>query len=310
MGQEQSPANTSQSAPQTQPASEPSIVERGVIVKGLRLATAMSDAPRALLARPPLLVLPAAGHTWEDYRVILDHFAAERRVFALDWPGFGNSDKPEPADFSYSTEGLAELLSGWMDGLGIARGVLLGHAVGAAAAIRYAAAKPRRVVGLALIAPVGFTPPGVARTLAARLFGAPAILRRAEPALTSLSLGPTTPDTGAIVARLRALRSAPQYRATIQAYAALWRSINRPESDLTGLAKEVAAPAIVLRGSLDPIITASDARRATESLGQRGALEVVLPEAGHLPFLQQPQRFMQAVAGLLNTAEAQAAQLQ
>lgn len=308
MSQEQSPADIARGEQET--PSTPRIVERGVMVKGLRLATAMSDAPRALLARPPLVVLPAAGHTWEDYRIILDHFAAERRVFALDWPGFGNSEKPAPADFAYTTEGFAELLSGWLDGLGIARGVLLGNAVGAAAAIRYAAATPRRVVGLALVAPMGFTPPGVARTLASRLFGAPALLRRVEPALTSLYLGPTTPDTSAIVARHRALRSSPHYSATIEAHAALWRSLNRPADDLTVLAREVTAPAIVLRGSLDPIITAGDARRATESLGERGALEVVLPEAGHLPFLQQPQRFMQAVSGLLNTAEAQAAQLQ
>lgn len=308
MSQDQSSAGIARSEQET--SSTPRIVERGVVVKGVRLATAMSDAPRALLARPPLVVLPAAGHTWSDYRIILDHFATERRVFALDWPGFGNSDKPAPADFAYTAEGFAELLSGWLDGLGIARGVLLGNAVGAAAAIRYAATTPQRVLGLALVAPAGFTPPGVVRALAARLLGAPAILRRIEPALTSLYLGPTMPDTSAIVARHRALRSAPHYNRTIKAHAALWRSLNRPADDLSVLAKEVTAPAIVLRGSLDPIFTAGDARRATESLGQHGALEVVLPEAGHLPFFQQPQRFMQAVSGLLNTAEAQAAQLQ
>jgi hypothetical protein len=36
---------------------------------------------------------------------------------------------------------------------------------------------------------------------------------------------------------------------------------------------------------------------------------VTLPEAGHLPFLQQPQRCYAALDGLLGTAELAAAQM-
>ncbi|MGH2517467.1 MAG: alpha/beta fold hydrolase [Ktedonobacterales bacterium] len=299
MNQESAPAQ-SEHAPRVH------IAERGIEVGGLRIASAMSDAPRALLARVPLVVLPAAGHVWADYRGILERFAPERRVFALDWPGFGNSPSPAPSDFAYSAGGYADLLAGWLDGLGIARAVLLGNAIGGAAAIRYAVAHPRRVVGLALVAPGGFTPPGLIRTLASRLLGTPAMLRRVEPAFTSLYLGPATPETRAIVQAHRARRAGSDYAVSIQVHAALWRSFNRPDADLTALARQVTAPAIVLRGALDPIITAADARRAAESLGERGALEVTLPNAGHLPFLQQPDRFLQVVAGLLDTAEARA----
>jgi len=34
---------------------------------------------------------------------------------------------------------------------------------------------------------------------------------------------------------------------------------------------------------------------------------VVLPDAGHLPFLQQPARFFKAAEGLVATAESNAA---
>src|SRR5437879_6039091 len=114
------------SVPSDQHAAQPQppIAERGVVVQGLRLATAMSDAPRALLRHAPLVVLPAAGHTWSDYRPILERFAAERRVFALDWPGFGGSAKPAPADFDYSARAYAELLPEWLNALGLARAVL------------------------------------------------------------------------------------------------------------------------------------------------------------------------------------------
>jgi pimeloyl-ACP methyl ester carboxylesterase len=291
----------------------PHIAERAVQVMGLRVATAMSDAPRALLARVPLVVLPAANHPWSDYRAIMEHFAPDRRVFALDWPGFGNSSKPTPTEFNYSVENYTALLADWMDSLGIARAVLLGNSVGAGAAVRYSAAHPKRVLGLLLVAPAGFTPPGLTRTFASRLLGTPAILRRVVGGFTSLYLGPTTAQTQALMQRSRARRGGLEYGASIAAYAALWRSFDTPAADLTEIARQVTAPAIVVRGALDPIITAADTRRAAEALGGvggKGALEVILPDAGHLPFLQQPARFFTAAEGLIATAEVNAAMMQ
>src|SRR5260370_37457670 len=88
--------------PPAQPMPQVHIAERGIVVQGLRLATAMSDAPRALLRHAPLVVLPAAGHSWSDYRPILERLAMERRVFALDCPGVGGSPEPAPAALRYS----------------------------------------------------------------------------------------------------------------------------------------------------------------------------------------------------------------
>jgi pimeloyl-ACP methyl ester carboxylesterase len=286
------------------------LAERAVQVAGLRIATAMNDVPRFLMARLPLVVLPAANHPWQDYRLILEHFAPERRIFALDWPGFGASEKPAPADFAYGVQRYAEILAGWMDGLGIARAVFVGNSVGAGAAIQYAAAHPQRALGLMLVAPAGFTPPGIVRWTAARFLGTPVVLRAVVGGFTSLYLGPTTVATREVMDRQKERRSAPDDSASIDAYAALWRSFDTSAADLSAVAPEVAAPAIVVRGALDPIITETDVRRAAEALGAntgKRALEVVLPNAGHLPFLQEPGRFLKAVEGLLATAEVNAA---
>lgn len=280
------------------------IAERTVLVRGVRLATAVNTVPSAHLRRTPLVILPAANHTWRDYLPILERFAPERRVVALDWPGFGGSDQPAPGAFAYSAEGYAGVLGPWLDGLGIGRAVLLGNSVGGAAAVLYALARPERVAGLALVAPVGFTPPGLARAAASRLLGTPWVLGRIEPWLTSLSLGPANPATRAIVAAHRARRGTSAYRASIAAYAALWRSFDTPAADLAARAREVRARAIVIRGALDPIISAADARRAAQALGERGAFEALLPGAGHLPFLQQPGAFVSALRGLLEAIEA------
>jgi len=285
-------------------ASLPHITERGVIVTGLRLAAAMSEAPRAPLARVPLVVLPEVGCVWQDYRSLLERFALERRVFALDWPGFGGSARPSPGDFSYTVGGYVAALAGWLDALGIAQAVFAGNGIGGAAALRYASAHPRRVLGLALLAPVGCAEQTRASRLVSWLLGAPALLRRLEPLVTSLALGPTTGDAiHAVAQRHRGLRMAADHTTALAALAALWRDATRPDTDLPAAMKGVSTAALVIRGALDPLVTAAQARRAAMGIGERGALEVTLPEAGHLPFLQQPERCFQALAGLLGTAE-------
>jgi pimeloyl-ACP methyl ester carboxylesterase len=186
--------------------------------------------------------------------------------------------------------------------------VLVANGIGASAALRYAVAHPKRVLGLALLAPVGF--PGDTRSgrMLTRLLGSRAALRRFEGLVNALALGPTTEAVRAVAERHRAFRASADHASAVTALAALWRDAIRT-TDLPELAKRVSAPAQVYRGALDPLVTAAEARLAAEDLGERGALEVTLPEAGHLPFLQQPERFFQALSGLVNTAELAAAQL-
>ena len=295
-------------ASQPLPAPPTTIAERGVRVAGVRLATAMSDAPRALLARAPLVVLPSPGFVWRDYLAVMQRFAVERRVFALDWPGFGGSDHPVPADFAYTLDHYQELFGAWLDTVGIARGVLLAGGLAGIVALRFAAAHPARVAGLALVSPHGFAAPGIATRLTRWAATSPRLLRLTWPLTTSLLIGPGTPLAAPVAERHRELRRAPGHTVAIAAHVALWRSLP-PLADLTATAKSVTAPAAILRGALDPIVTAAEVRRAAEAIGSHGALEITLPGAGNLPFLQQPDRFASALAGLLNTAEIQAAAL-
>lgn len=275
-------------------------------VTGVRIATAMSDAPRALLARAPLVVLPSPGFVWRDYMAVMERFASERRVFALDWPGFGASDQPATSDFAYTLDHYHELFGGWLDSVGIARGVLLAGGLAAIVALRFAAAHPARVAGLALVAPHGFSAPGFTTRVTHWAATAPRLLRRTWPLTTSLLIGPATTLSAPVAERHRLLRRARGHAVSIAAHTALWRTLPSL-AELTATASTVAAPATVIRGALDPLVTAADARRAAEAVGSHGALEITLPGAGHLPFLQQPDRFAAALGGLLNTAELQAA---
>lgn len=283
----------------------PTIHERGVIIEGQRIASAMNDAPRAQLGRAPLVLLPAIGFPWGDYRAILERLAPERRVFALDWPGFGASARPAPADFAYTPAHLADILKQWLDALGIARAVLLTSGASASVAIRFAAAQPQRALALALVGPLGIAPRGALETAIGQSFRSLRLLRIAETALTSLALGPTTAETRAIEDQRKAARQQTEQRAqTLAATVALWRAVDGAQPETLTLARGLTIPSAVIRGGLDPLCSAAEARAAAEALGAHGALEVTLPEAGHLPHLQQPDRFSQALTGVINAAEA------
>lgn len=301
----QQPGGTPQPA---QPPVPPKLSERGVVVDAVRLASVMNDAPRAFLARAPLILLPAADHPWQEYRRVLEHFGRERRVFALDWPGFGASEKPAPTAYAYDAQNYTALLAGWLDSLGVGRAVFLGNGIGATVAVRYAAAHPKRVLGVILVAPLGFGSASMARRVVGAALAREGVRRVTGGLLASLALGPDNEETRAIQAQRAALRGTPEEAASNAAAAALASNSARSYENLATLAREVVAPALVVRGALDPVVSAAEAQQATQLVGPHGALEVLLPESGHLPFLQQPKRFLDAVDGLITTAEMLALQ--
>lgn len=104
-----------------------------------------------------LLFLHGAGsnaHTWHHQ---LKHFAAAHSALALDFPGHGRSG---------STEGLPDLdahvrcLAGFAEAVHLRPAMVVGRALGGAAAIAFALAHPQRVRALVLVAtPAAFAIP-------------------------------------------------------------------------------------------------------------------------------------------------------
>lgn len=308
-----SPTSHSTNPERAQSAS--ALAERGVIIAGQRIASAMNNPPRALLARAPLILLPGALFPWSAYRSVLERLAPERRVFALDWPAFDSSAQPDPEEFAYTPVHLAELVAQWMDALGVARAVLLADGESASVAIHFAAAHPQRTLGLALVGPRGVVPRDALAAALHLPLRSPSLLRLAEGPLTALALGPTTQETQAIEERSRAERRAEGDSAQTErrarrltAIVAFETAMDAAQPETLRLARDIEAPCTVIRGGMDAFCPASEARLTAEALGAKGALEVTLPDAGHLPHLQQLERFYQALSGLIGGAEARLAE--
>ncbi len=114
-----------------------------VEVDGLRLHY------REAGAGDPVLLLhgwPTSSYLWRD---IIGQLAEERRVIAIDLPGFGKSDKP--LDVSYSFDFYDRILEGFADQVGIESAGLAVHDVGGPIGLYWTMKHPQRVRELALL---------------------------------------------------------------------------------------------------------------------------------------------------------------
>ena len=89
----------------SQTASSKIVTYGTLAVDGLKIAYREAGDP----ANPKLVLLhgfPASSH---QYRNLIPALAADFHVISPDYPGFGNSDMPDPATFDYTFDRLSEV---------------------------------------------------------------------------------------------------------------------------------------------------------------------------------------------------------
>lgn len=97
----------------------------------------------------PVLLLhgwPTSSFLWRN---IIGKMAEKNRVIAMDLPGFGRSDKP--LDASYSFRFYARILDGFLDALGVDATGLAVHDLGGPVGLYWACRNPDRVQRLAFL---------------------------------------------------------------------------------------------------------------------------------------------------------------
>ena len=232
-------------------------------------------------------------HTWEPWAEAL---SANRRVVRIDLPGAGLSD-PDP-DRNYRTGHEVALLVALLDALSIGQADLVGHSMGGKLAWAMAAAHPDRVRRLVLVSPDGYPPPGatlgkepdVSVMLKAMRFALPRSMLRANLAIAYAD--PARFDD-ATLERYWDLMRAPGVRDAM--IARLEQAV--PEDPEPALAR-ITAPVLLLWGDKDamiPISNAEDYRRVLKDVTL-----VTLPDLGHVPHEEAPERSLPPVAAFLD----------
>lgn len=258
----------------------------------------------------PLVLLHGIGHRWQAWRPVLDLLAERHDVIALDLPGFGLSPAL-PAGRRYDLDSSMTTLAELFDGFGVGRPHLAGNSLGGLLALE--AASRGLVASATALSPAGFW------TRADRLraittlrllhltargprFATHAVHANARLRARTLALLYAHPDRiDAVTARgdAAALRNAPGFLPTARTGRAFaWR----------GLAPTV--PLTIAWGEKDRILPVRQAARAALMLPT--ATQVILPDCGHVPMVDDPELVARVVldtcaradAGAPGTAEA------
>ncbi len=273
-----------------------------VQVQNYRLVYYDSQTPGS-----PVVLVHGLGTNLSIWRAVWPLLRQKARVLAPDLPGFGLSDKQEvPATPSF----YAEVLVAWLDTLKLAQVDVVGLSMGGQIALMMALQHPDRIRRLVLAAPAGietFTPEAAAQLKA--LFTAETIAAM-SPALYAQNVQRNfarwDPDRFGWLLEQRAQM---QQRADFRAYAeANARAVaGMLDEPVFARLPEVPHPTLVVFGEDDQLIpnrffrpteTPADILQvALERLPE--AQGFLIPEAGHLLVLEQPEVFARQVLRFL-----------
>lgn len=237
-------------------------------------------------------------YTWKDVIPVL---AKSHDVIALDFPGFGDSDRPA----SLTWDGLPTTVLGLMERLGVAKASLVGNSMGGAVGVLAEAQAPLHVDKLVLIDSAGFNlaakdRPAVLRLLQTPL--APALGRLPiRRALTRLGLRQVFFDDSLVTSERIDEYVAPMLRpGSFEGLRALLTSADPAMADrFEAAARAVQAPTLVIWGADDQWVRPSDADRFVATI--RGSRKVVIPRCGHMPQEEKPHEVAVIVNAFLTT---------
>jgi pimeloyl-ACP methyl ester carboxylesterase len=254
---------------------------------------------------PPLICLPGGPMRDSAYLGTLGGLTAHRRLIRLDLRGTGASDAPaDPA--SYRCDRQVDDVEALRVELGLDRLDLLAHSAGANLAALYTARHPDRVARLTLVTPsvyaVGVEITSEDRLEVARLRGSEPWFGPAFAALENITAGRATPDSWQAISPFayarwdetaRAVDEADAKQTNAEAAAAYTAEGAFAPTDTRAALTAFTSPVLVLAGEFD-ISAPPRAMAEYAGLFPNGEL-VVQPGAGHMPWLDDAERFVALV---------------
>jgi 3-oxoadipate enol-lactonase len=221
----------------------------------------------------------------------LDALSDEYRVIVPDLRGFGGSTP----SLAMTMEQYADDLRALLDELSINEVVLAGLSMGGYIAFAFYRKYSGRVRGLVLVdtRPQADSDEARAnRAVTAERVTEHGVAALADGMLEKLLSPATFKDQPDLVRTVRAMMSRQSVSGTL---AALYGMAERPDS--RPMLGEISVPTLVVVGADDMLTPVADAELMVDAIP--GSDLVVIPDAGHLSNLEQPQVFNQALREFL-----------
>jgi pimeloyl-ACP methyl ester carboxylesterase len=264
------------------------------------------DVPCAGTAvHAPILILHGFPSCSLDWRHVLDRFAAQRRVVAFDFLGFGLSSKP---DRRYSIEMYADAAAAVVEASGLDRVDLVTHDMGDTVGGELLARDLDGTLGFAIRRRV---------LTNGSIYIDMAHLTDGQQLLLSLDDAPTDLISEPAFSGGLALTFSPEHPASREELAVQWAALSHNdghrllartiryiedrranEARYTGAIERHPSPVGVVWGMQDPVAVA---RMVDRFLAARpDAPFVALDDVGHYPMVEAPDEFGAAVLSLLD----------
>jgi pimeloyl-ACP methyl ester carboxylesterase len=254
----------------------------------------------------PVLLLHGGGYDSASlsYKQSIGPISEHHQVFAPDWPGYGESDKPK---MEYSTEYYVDILGRFIDALGLEKTSLVGISMGGAISLGFSLRSPQRVEKLVLVDSHGLGGEVPRRAMSYALVRVPllnkmvwAALSR-SPRMVRRSLQTVFYDPRAVtedlVDEIYQLAKKPGVGQA-------WRSWQRNEIGWEGFHTNfverlhtLEVPTLILHGADDKYVPVSWARRAHKLI--KDSELHVFPQCGHWLTREKPGEFNRAVLEFL-----------
>jgi pimeloyl-ACP methyl ester carboxylesterase len=251
---------------------------------------AYTGARAPVAAQPTVVFVHGAANDHSVWALQSRWFAHHGwNVLAVDLPGHGRSGGPALA----SVEAIADWLPALLDAVGAERAALVGHSLGALAALACAARHPARVTKVALLGPS--VPMPVSDLL---LAAAKADDHAAFELINGWSVSPGKQLGGNSVPGMwltgNAMRLMERTRPGV-----LHADVGACHAYADGLAHAAAArlPALVVTGQRDLMAPPGNATALIAALPD--VRTVMLPQAGHALMAEQPDAVLDALAAFL-----------
>jgi pimeloyl-ACP methyl ester carboxylesterase len=237
---------------------------------------------------------------------VIGPLSDHHRVFAPDFPGYGQSDKP---DIQYTMDYYVTFLAHLLDALHLERVSLVGLTMGGGIALGFALRFPERVEKLVLVAPYGILDKVSAHRWGFLLVHIPFLDELSNwligwsrslvrwMILAGLIYDPQrlTPEMLEEVYQEAQKPKAGKAFISFQRDEVFWNGIR---SNFTDRLHEITAPTLLLRGSVDAAVPLPPVQRAHELI--KGSLVYIMQECRHWAQGEKPEEFSHVVLNFLD----------
>ncbi len=257
-------------------------------------------------AGEPLLLIPGLGLDRNYYRLGIPELSKHMKVYAVDPRGIGESTKSPPP---YTVEAWAADFAEVIPALGCGPMHVLGSSLGGAMALALAEQAPALVKSLIIVG--GFSELDRAAELnfglRMRLIERMGMNQDVADYMGLWTMTREFVNSDAGFAQMRAnqeiiKRNSPEfYLAFVKSVLAWGRSLpeQQGETKFTARLPNIKAPTLVIGSGNDQLIPLALSQKIAQGIA--GAKLTVMPDGGHIPFIEQPQEVVKIVLDFIRT---------